>query len=70
MTHLNEQRPIRRLGATRRQLLEAVDRPSLRSLPAEPYEFSEWRTCRVWTCPAFVESVFDFTLPALRTEAG
>jgi hypothetical protein len=47
MTHLNEQRPIRRLGATRRQLLEAVDRPSLRSLPAEPYEFSEWRTCRV-----------------------
>src|SRR5277367_697870 len=47
MTHLNEQRPIRRLGATRRQLLETVDRPSLRSLPAEPYEFSEWRTCRV-----------------------
>ena len=25
MTHLNEQRPIRRLGATRRQLLETVD---------------------------------------------
>jgi hypothetical protein len=24
----------------------------------------------VWTCPAFVESVFDFTLPAVRTEAG
>ena len=47
MTHLNEQRPIRRLGATRRQLLETVDRPSLRSLPAEPYEFSEWRTCRI-----------------------
>jgi transposase-like protein len=23
-----------------------------------------------WTCPAFVESVFDFTLLALRTEAG
>jgi hypothetical protein len=23
-----------------------------------------------WTCPAFVESVFDFMLPALRTEAG
>ena len=43
MTHLNEVRPIRRLGATRRQLLETVDRPSLRSLPTEPYEFSEWR---------------------------
>ena len=45
--HLDEQRPFRWLGATRRQLLETVDRPSLRSLPAEPYEFSEWRRCRV-----------------------
>ena len=34
---------------TRRQLLEEVDRPALTSLPAEPYEFSEWRTCRVGT---------------------
>ena len=44
---LNEERPIRRLGATRRQLLEEIDRPALKFLPAEPYEFSEWRTCRV-----------------------
>jgi transposase len=47
MRHLNEERPIRRLGVTRRQLLEDVDRPALRSLPVEPYEFHEWRTCRV-----------------------
>src|SRR6266852_960292 len=47
MTHLNEARPIRRLGVTRRQLLEEIDRPALKVLPAEPYEFSEWRTCRV-----------------------
>jgi transposase len=47
MTHLNEARPIRRLGVTRRQLLEEVDRPALKSLPVEPYEFHEWRTCRV-----------------------
>ena len=47
MMHLNEHRRIRRLGVTRRQLLEEVDRPALTSLPAEPYEFSEWRTCRV-----------------------
>lgn len=47
MTHLNEERPIRRLGVTRRQLLEQIDRPALKSLPAEPYEFSQWRTCRV-----------------------
>ena len=47
LTHLNEERPIRRLGVTRRQLLEQIDRPALKSLPAEPYEFSEWRSCRV-----------------------
>jgi transposase len=47
MMHLNEERPIRRLGVTRRQLLEEIDRPALKSLPTEPYEFSEWRTCRV-----------------------
>jgi transposase len=47
MTHLNEERPIRRLGVTRRQLLEQIDRPALKSLPSEPYEFSEWRMRRV-----------------------
>ena len=47
MTHLNEVRPIRRLGVTRRQLLEEIDRPALKPLPAEPYEFSEWKKCRV-----------------------
>src|ERR1700674_3536687 len=44
---LNEERPIRRLGVTRRQLLEEVDRPALKPLPTEPYEFSEWRLRRV-----------------------
>ena len=47
MTHLNEVRPIRRLGVTRRQLLEEIDRPALKPLPVEPYVFCEWRTCRV-----------------------
>jgi transposase len=48
MTHLKEERPIRRLGVTRRQLLEQIDRPALKVLSVEPYEFSEWRTpCRV-----------------------
>jgi len=45
--HLNEVRPIRRLGATRRQLLEELDRPFLKPLPAEPYVFAEWRARRV-----------------------
>jgi transposase len=45
--HLNEVRPIRRLGLTRRQLLEELDRPFLRPLPTEPYVFAEWRARRV-----------------------
>jgi hypothetical protein len=44
---LNDERAIRRLGVTRRQLLEEVDRPALKPLPVEPYEFAQWKTCRV-----------------------
>jgi transposase len=47
LTSLNEHRVLRRLGATRRQLLEEVDRPHLKPLPAEPYSFAEWRLRRV-----------------------
>jgi len=44
---LNDERPLRRLGVTRRALFEELDRPKLRSLPAEPYSFAEWRVRRV-----------------------
>jgi len=44
---LNEIRLIRRLGVTRRQLLEELDRPHLKPLPAAPYVFAEWRARRV-----------------------
>jgi transposase len=47
LKHLNENRPIRRLGVTRCQLLEQLDRPALKPLPAEPYVFAEWKLCRV-----------------------
>ncbi len=47
LVHLNDRRPIRRLGVTRRQLLEELDRPALKPLPAEPYVFAEWRARRV-----------------------
>ena len=47
LKQLNEERPIRRLGVTRRQLLEEIDRPALKPLPVEPYVFCEWRICRV-----------------------
>lgn len=47
MTQLNERQPLRRLGVTRRRLLEEVDRPALKPLPGEAYEFCEWRVRRV-----------------------
>lgn len=47
LARLNDERPIRRLGVTRRQLLEDLDRPALKPLPAEPYVFAEWRARRV-----------------------
>jgi transposase len=47
LRQLNEERPLRRLGVTRRALLEELDRPNLNRLPAEPYSFAEWRVRRV-----------------------
>jgi transposase len=47
LQRLNEERPIRRLGVTRRQLLEELDRPLLKPLPIDPYVFAEWRVRRV-----------------------
>ena len=40
-------RPMRRLGVSRRDLFLELDRPALKSLPAEPYEYAEWRLRRV-----------------------
>ena len=40
-------RPMRKLGVSRRQLFEQLDRPALASLPAEPYVYAEWRIRRV-----------------------
>jgi len=47
LRQLNEARLIRRLGVTRRALLEELDRPHLKRLPAAPYCFAEWRVRRV-----------------------
>jgi transposase len=47
LRQLNEERPLRRLGVTRRALLEELDRPHLKPLPAAPYAFAEWRLRRV-----------------------
>ena len=36
LVRLNEERPLRRLGVTRRQLHEELDRPALKPLPVDP----------------------------------
>src|SRR3954462_9297679 len=40
-------RPMRRLGISRRELFLELDRPALKELPAEPYQYAEWRLRRV-----------------------
>ncbi len=47
LVKINDERPLRRLGVTRGQLLEDLDRPHLKPLPAAPYLFAEWRIRRV-----------------------
>ena len=45
-TDLNA-RPMRKLGVSRRQLFEQLDRPALSPLPSEPFVYAEWRIRRV-----------------------
>jgi transposase len=40
-------RIMRKLGASRREFFESIDRPAMRPLPAEPYQYAEWRRARV-----------------------
>jgi transposase len=40
-------RPMQKIGKSRRELFEAIDRPALKPLPTSPYEFAEWKKARV-----------------------
>jgi len=46
VTDLNA-RPMRRLGVSRRDLFVELDHPALKPLPAQAYEYAEWRLRRV-----------------------
>jgi transposase len=39
-------RTMRRIGCSRRALFEAIECAALLSLPAEPFEYAEWKRCR------------------------
>lgn len=47
LIRLNDQRVLRYVGRTRRQLFEEIDVPHLRPLPSEPYVLAEWRVRKV-----------------------
>ena len=40
-------RPMRHLGQSRRELFQSLDQPALKPLPAIPYEFAVWKKARV-----------------------
>lgn len=40
-------RPFRKLQGSRAERFEKIDRPALRPLPAETYQFAEWKKARV-----------------------
>jgi len=46
LKEINE-RLMKHLGQSRRQLFEALDQPALKPLPEQPYEFAVWKKARV-----------------------
>jgi transposase len=46
LVDLND-RALRSWGRSRRNLFDELDRPALVPLPDEPYEYAEWKRCRV-----------------------
>ncbi|MCK5913745.1 MAG: IS21 family transposase, partial [Desulfuromusa sp.] len=46
LTDLNS-RPFKKLPGSRKEAFESLDRPVLRPLPTEPYEFAQWKKVRV-----------------------
>lgn len=40
-------RPMRHVGKSRRELFEEIERSALRPLPATPFEYAEWRSAKV-----------------------
>ena len=40
-------REMRRLGMSRRQLFEAIERPVMQALPQDDFEYAEWHLARV-----------------------
>jgi transposase len=46
LTDLNGRR-MKKIGKSRREMWEAIDRPRLRPVPTTPYEYADWKGARV-----------------------
>jgi transposase len=62
LSRMNE-RPMRRLGISRRQLFEAIEQAALHQLPATPYVYAEWRLARVGPDYHVVIDSFFYSVP-------
>jgi transposase len=38
---------MRKLGVSRDEMFAEIDRPALKALPSAPYQYAEWKNCRV-----------------------
>jgi transposase len=38
---------MRKIGASRNELLATIDRPALKPLPVDPYVYAEWKRCKL-----------------------
>ena len=56
-------RVMRRLGVSRKDLFEAIERPALQPLPANAYEFAEWHLARVGPDYHVEVATFFYSVP-------
>lgn len=47
LLHALNMRPFKKLPGSRASVFAEIDRPALKALPAQPYEFAEWKKVRV-----------------------
>ena len=56
-------RPFKKLPESRQRLFEALDRPALRALPAQPYAYAEWKQARVHIDDHVEVEGHDYSVP-------
>lgn len=47
LVHELNDRPMRHVGKSRRELFEELERPALKALPQAPYQYAEWKQAKV-----------------------